>query len=189
MENCYASIPSPIASSTPIHEVEYFPSHVPDKLDWNLDLIEHSYMGLVEQKDKMILQLKQSICEKDKVIGQLHEIMKVTKEQNDCIFKYNGKGKDHHDGVGITASQLSYCHKISEKRPKLFVRNVMKLVFSSDILAKSSATGLGSKPGLPAAKLECVKKTTFDVFPQVTHKEFIHIANQLCCDMRKKVAK
>ena len=68
MENCYASIPSLIASSTPIHSVEYFPSHLPDKLDWNLDLIEHSYMGLVEEKEKIILQLKQTNSEKDQII-------------------------------------------------------------------------------------------------------------------------
>ena len=189
MENCYASIPSPIASSTPIHQVEYFSSHLPDKLDWNLDLIEHNYMSLVEEKERIIRQLKQTLSEKDQIIGQLHEMIKFMKEQNDCIFTSNGKGKDHHDEVDITASQLSYCQKISEKKPKMFVRNLMKLIFSSEILAKSSANGLGSKPGLPAAKLECIERNTFDVFPQVTHKEFIHITNQLCCDMRKKIAK
>ena len=127
-------------------------------------MIEHRDMSLVEEKEKIILQLKQTICEKNEVFGQLHEMIKVMKEQNAGIATSNGQGKDHHSEVGITTFQLSHCQKISEKRHKLFVRNLMKLIFSQQMPAKSSATGLGSRPGLPGAKLECVEKTTFFMF-------------------------
>ena len=192
MEN-YPSIPSPIASSTPMHEVEYFPSHLPDKLDWNLDLIEHTYMGMVEAKDKIILQLRESMSEKDQIIAQLKAMMKEKNEQGAYVFSDKGKKlKDTSDNPPeevITQSQLLRCKQNSKQRPKRFVRNLLKLIFTSDILSKSCANGYGSRPALPSDKLRCIEKSTVAAFPEMTNREFNLIVNQCCCDMRKKLLK
>ena len=193
MENSYASIPSPIASSTPIHQVEYFPYHLPDKLDWNLDLIEHNYMGLVEEKEKIILELKQTISEKDQIIGQLHATMKEMKEQGASGF--TDKGKEVKDTVDnpteevITQFQLLNCKKNAQHKPTRFVRNLLKLVFTSDILSNCCANGYGSRSALPGDKLSSVEKSTVAAFPELTHREFTLIVNQCCCDTRKKTFK
>ena len=193
MDNYYASIPSPIASSTPIHEVDYFPSHLPDKLDWNLDIIEHNYMSLVEEKEKIIRQLKQTISEKDQIIGELHTMMKEMKEQGASVF--TDKGKEVKDTVDnpteevITQFQLLNCKKNAQHKPTRFVRNLLKLVFTSDILSNSCANGYGSRSGLPGDKLSYVEKSTVAAFPELTHREFNQIVNKCCCDTRKKLSK
>ena len=191
MENCYESIPSPIASSTPIHSVEYFPSHLPDQLDWNLDMIEHNYMSLVDKKEKIILQLGQTIAEKDKIISQLHATMKEMKEQGASGFT-DKEVKDTVDNPTeevITQFQLLNCKKNAQHKPNRFVRNLLKLVFTSDILSNCCANGFGSRSALPGDKLSSVEKSTVAVFPELTHREFNLIVNQCCCDTRKKLSK
>ena len=193
MENCYASIPSPIASSTPIHSVEYFPSHLPDKFDWNLDMIEHSYMSLVEEKEKIIHHLKQTICEKDQIIGELSAMMKEMKEQGSSVFSDKGKELkdtvDHPTEEVITQFQQLNCKKNAQHKPTRFVRNLLKLVFTSDILSNCCANGYGSRSALPGDKLSSVEKSTVAAFPELTHREFNLIVNQCCCDTRKKLSK
>lgn len=77
MDSPFANIPSPIASSTPIHEVEYEDVSSNRRnwnLDWGLDMIEHNYMCIIEEKERIILQLMKCISQKDHIIEQLQAI-------------------------------------------------------------------------------------------------------------------
>lgn len=177
MESSFANIPSPIASSTPVHEVEYVSPNLPKKLDWNLDMIEHNYMCIVEEKEKIILQLKKSISEKDQIIEQLQAMNEMKEE-----------GYNHKERV-ITPAEVLSCKNNAKHKPKRFVRNLLKLVFPADILANSCANGYGCRPALPHQNLISVRKSALAAFPAMTLQEFNLIVNQCCCDTRKKLVK
>jgi len=178
MEKSYASMPSPIACSTPIHQTDYYPFPSADRFDRNLDEIEQKYMSLIEEKEKTIKQ-------KDEMIKQLVETLQIMKSKA-VVAPTIQEEEDAQEEEMITSSQLLYCKQNAKNKPKLFVRNLLKLVFTPEMLKERCANGFGSRPALPSAKLTSVEKAALEVFPEIRHRDFVHIVNQFCCDKRKK---
>ena len=123
------SMPSPIACSTPIHQMDCFPYPTSTEFDRNLDMIEQTYMSSAEEKDQTIILLKRTIAQKDEIISLLSQVQKIRINQSSSlpVAKSTAEHMDDEE-PDVSPTDLLSCKKNAKGKPKRFVRNLLKLI-------------------------------------------------------------